>query len=72
VPEARAYFTPCLSNGHALVTLAPDAEFAKYHDRRPIVLRREDYHTWLDSPASAKTLFEEPKVLPLAVQMAIT
>ena len=55
---------------YALVTFPPSPDFEKYHDRSPLVLGREDYAAWLDSPASAKTLFMTPKPFPLAVELA--
>ena len=36
---------------YALTTLPPDPAFERYHDRAPLVLERDDYAGWLDSPA---------------------
>ena len=37
---------------------------------RSWVLGREDYAAWLDSPASAKALYQTPKPFPLSVELA--
>ena len=42
---------------YALVTLPPSPAFGKYHDRQPLILQRDEYTAWLDSPAAAKELF---------------
>ena len=55
---------------YALTTLPPDPAFEKYHDRAPLILERDDYAAWLDSPASATALFTAPKKLPLHVELA--
>ena len=55
---------------YALTTLPPNPAFEKYHDRAPLVLERDDYAAWLDSPASATALFTAPKKLPLHVELA--
>ena len=55
---------------YALTTLPPDPAFEKYHDRAPLVLERDDYAAWLDSPASAAALFTTPKKPSLQVELA--
>jgi putative SOS response-associated peptidase YedK len=55
---------------YALATLPPDALFEQYHDRRPLILDREDHAAWLDSPETAKALFTAPKDRDLTVERA--
>lgn len=52
------------------VACGPDPAFEKYHDRAPLVLERDDYAAWLDSPESATALFTAPKKLSLQVELA--
>lgn len=66
----RAHTADGEIESYALVTLPPSPDFEKYHDRSPLVLRPEDYRAWLDSPESAKALFQRPKHLPFNVELA--
>jgi putative SOS response-associated peptidase YedK len=54
----------------ALVTLPPSPAFEKYHDRSPLILRRSEHATWLESPAAAKELITTPRPDNLVVEMA--
>ena len=57
----RAYTADGDIESFALVTLPPSPAFEKYHDRSPLILRREEYAAWLESPAAAEGLFAVPR-----------
>ena len=67
----RAHTADGEIESYALVTAPPSPSFEKYHDRQPLILRREEYTAWLDSPAAAQDLFATPRPDCLVAEAAI-
>jgi putative SOS response-associated peptidase YedK len=55
---------------YALVTMAPEPHFEPYHNRQPLILERDEYTAWLESPKPATALFRRSKPAVLTVEQA--